>query len=174
MKIMTQYRFALLAVLASAMIAEHAPAQTTQSAFLYLAHAVPGRNVPTAVNPLSGGLPVPTPNPAFPVDFRVGNTCVAKGVSFRDIRGPFSWPAGIYDLSFTPANNLSPCSGNSLFSARVTFAPGIAYIGVLTLDASSNITGQLYDADISSIPAEQWPYRGRQCERGHPECFALE
>jgi Domain of unknown function (DUF4397) len=148
MKIMMQCRFALLAVLGCATLVNYSQAQATAgSTFLYLANAVPGRSVATAT-PV---LPVSPTNPAFPVDFKVGSFCLAKGVSFGEIRGPISWPAGVYDISFTPANAASPCTGNSVFSASVTFAPGTAYIGVLSLDSANAVRGQLYTADLSPI-----------------------
>ena len=139
MKIKKQCLVALLVVLGSTMIVNFAQAQST---FLYIANAVPGRSVAGATS---------TSNPAFPLDFKVGSVCVTQGLSFGDIRGPLSWPAGVYDISFTPANAASPCTGNSVFSTSVTFAAGTTYIGVLSLNSSNAVTGNLYTADLSPI-----------------------
>jgi Domain of unknown function (DUF4397) len=149
MKSKTLCPVALLVVLGSAMIVDCAQAQTSNSTYLYLANAVPGRSVASAVTP---GLPVSNNNsPAYPVDLKVGTVCVAQGVSFGEIRGPLSWPAGVYPLQFTAANAAAPCTGTSVFSTSVTFAANTTYIGVLTLNSSNAVTGQLYTADLTPI-----------------------
>jgi hypothetical protein len=136
MNIKMQGRFALLAVLGSASIANIAQAQ---NAYLFIAHAVPGRNISS------------TTNPEFPVDFSANGVCVAKGINFGDIRGPLTETAGTTTAQFTIANSASPCQGAPVFSATITLSAGISYFGVLTLDAGGGLTGQIYTADLSPI-----------------------
>jgi len=135
-----KYSGALCAVLGSVIIVTHAPAQST---YLYIAHAAPGRNVSAT----------PAPNPEYPVDFSVNGICLAQGISFGEIRGPLSGPAGTYTVQFTGANSATPCKGNPVLSASVTLAPGATYFGVLTVDASNHVIGQIYSANLTPVDA---------------------
>jgi Domain of unknown function (DUF4397) len=144
MKIKMQCAVALLVVLGSALIVNSANAQT---ASVYVAHAASGRSVSS------------TGSPEMPVDFMVSSnpdlsngTCIAKGVTFGQIAGPWSWPAGPYWIQWTAANTVTPCSGAPVYTSSILVAAGSTYIGVLTLDASNNVVGQLYTPDLSSIP----------------------
>jgi hypothetical protein len=89
----------------------------------------------------------------MPVDISVDGFCIAKDVSYGEIRGPYSGPAGAYSFVVTTANSAIPCTGAGVFSATVPLAQANAYIGVLSLDASNNVTGLIYTADLSPIPA---------------------
>lgn len=127
---------ALFAVLGSAILVASAEGQ---NAYLYLAHAAPGRNISS------------TTNPVYPVDFSVDGLCLAKGVAFGEIAGPLTGAAGTYTLTITAANSAFPCIGAPLFTASVPLAAGTTYIGVLTLDASNKPVGQLYTANLTPI-----------------------
>ncbi len=144
MRIQMQRVVALLVVLGSAFIVNSATAQT---ASVYVAHAASGRSVSS------------TGSPEMPVDFMVSSnsdfsngTCIAKGVTFGQIAGPWSWPAGPYWIQWTAANTVTPCSGAPVYTSSILVAAGSTYIGVLTLDESNNVVGQLYTPDLSSIP----------------------
>jgi hypothetical protein len=130
--------FALLAGLGSAILASYAHAQNST---LYVAHAAPGRAISS------------TTNPEYPVDFSANGICLAKGIAFGDIRGPLTGPAGTYNVKFTIANSAFPCFGTPVFSASVSLAAGSTYIGVLTLDASNHVTGQIYASNLTALPA---------------------
>ena len=136
MKIKMQCLFALFAVLGGAMITNFAQAQ---NANLYVAHAAPGRNVSS------------TEHPELPVDLQINNVCVAQGIAFGDIRGPFSEPAGSYTVQFSTADVAKPCKGTSAFTATIGVAAGTTYFGVLTLDASNKLTGQIYTPDLTPV-----------------------
>ena len=140
MRIEVQRAGALLAVLGSAFIVNRAQAQ---NAYVYVAHAASGRAVSSAANP------------ELPVDFAVNGTCIAKGITFGQIAGPWSWPAGLYGIQFTAANTVTPCSGSAVYTSWIMVAAGSTYIGVLTLDASNNVIGQLYMPDLTSIASGQ-------------------
>jgi hypothetical protein len=132
------FHVALFAVLGSAATAIHSSAQNS---YLYIAHAAPGRNVAT----------VPVPNPEFPVDFSINGLCIAQGITFGEIRGPLTGPAGTYTVLFTAANVAAPCKGNPVFSSSVTLAAGTTYFGVLTLNASNHLIGQIYSANLTPV-----------------------
>jgi hypothetical protein len=143
MKIKIQRAAALLVVLGCAFIVNSAQAQ---NAYVYLAHAASGRAVSSAASP------------SFPIDYMVSSnpdlsngTCIAKGVTFGQIAGPWSWPAGPYWIQITAANTVAPCTGAAVYTSSILVAAGSTYIGVLTLDASNNVIGQLYMPDLSSI-----------------------
>jgi hypothetical protein len=129
---------ALFAVLGSIMIASYAQAQNS---YLYIAHAASGR-----------GMSTPT-NAAFPVDLSVNGVCIATGISYGEIRGPFSGPAGPYFVQFSIADYSNPCGGVPVFGAEPTLAADTTYYGVLTLDASGSVVGQLYAPDVSPVTA---------------------
>jgi hypothetical protein len=135
-----KYPVAHFAVLGIALIATSAAAQST---YLYIAHAAPGRSVSA----------VPAPNPEYPVDFSVNGICLAQGISFGEIRGPLSGPAGTYTVQFTAANSATPCKGSPVLSASVTLATGTTYFGVLTVNASKQVIGQIYSANLTPVPA---------------------
>jgi len=108
------------------------PAQAQAQTYLYIAHAASGRNVSA------------TANPAMPVDVSVNSNCIEKGLSFGDINGPFTGPAGSFTFKVTMANTISPCSGSTVFSAPVTLAAGGTYLGIITLNAANAPIGQIY------------------------------
>jgi len=117
-----------------------APAQNT---YLYIAHAAPGRNISA------------TTNPAIPVDISVNGNCIERGLSYGDLHGPFTGPAGTFTFKVTMANTVSPCSGASVFSAPVTIAAGNTYLGIITVNASHAAIGQIYPLNLSPVPGGQ-------------------
>ena len=109
--------------------------------YLYIAHAVSGRNVSS------------TASPDFPVDIMVDNICMVKGQTFGEIRGPYSGVAGAYSFEISMANSGAPCTNPAIFTAPVTFTAGNSYLGIITLAPSNNIIGQVYPIDLSPIGA---------------------
>lgn len=138
MKTSTQYRGILLIALGSAIISGSAMAQD-QNAYLYIAHAASGRVISS------------TTNPALPVDVSVNGICIAKGVPYGDIQGPFSGPAGTYTFLFKRANAAAACTGTAVFSASVALSPGKSYFGVLSVGATNQVTGMIFPVDLSAI-----------------------
>jgi hypothetical protein len=128
---------ALFVVLGSVLIVSSAQAQNS---YLYVAHAASGR-----------GMSTPT-NPALPVDLSVQGICVATGITYGEIRGLYSVPAGAILIQLTMADYSNPCGGPSVFIAAVTLGAGGTYYGILTLDGSGNPAGQIYTADLSPVP----------------------
>jgi len=140
MKTSVQYRGAFLAILGFAVIAGSAQAQD-QNAYLYIAHAASGRVMSS------------TANPALPVDINVSGVCVAQGISYGEIRGPYAGPAGTYSVTVSTANVASPCGGAVVFSATAPLSAGNTFIGVIALNSLNQPVGLLYSADLSPIPA---------------------
>src|SRR5208283_5238562 len=69
------------------------------NASVYVVHGIPGHDVSKSLDP------------ALPVDVQVdGAICLASGLKFGDIAGPFTIPAGTYSITISLANTLQPCS----------------------------------------------------------------
>jgi hypothetical protein len=124
--------------LGSAMLAGSAQAQDTNS-YLYLAHAASGRNISAGTNP------------EVPIDVSVNGNCIAGGLSFAEIRGPFAIQAATVAFRVSKANAENPCSEPAVFTANSALAATVTYMGVLSLDNSNNITGQLYPLNLTPL-----------------------
>lgn len=144
MKMKMQCLSALLVVLGCALTL---PRATAQNAYFYIVHAAPGRNVVTAVPPLLG-----PPSPMLPVDLSVNGQCVAREISYGDIAGPLSGPAGVSTVIFTQANSTAPCSGVPVFSGQVNTTVGTTYYGVLSVNTAGKVFAQIYAANFSPVP----------------------
>ncbi|MGB6193258.1 MAG: hypothetical protein WBF42_12390 [Terracidiphilus sp.] len=129
----TQMTAAFLAILGGAMAVNQVQAQNT---YLYVAHGAPGHVISS------------TTNPAYPVDFSENGVCVATGMTFGEIRGPFASPGGTFNVKFTVANAAAPCTGASVFTASVGLNSGTVYMGVLTFDTSKTVIGEIYPLDV--------------------------
>jgi hypothetical protein len=130
----------LIVALACAGLSHPANAADT-NAYFYIAHAASGRNISS------------TTNPAYPVDISLNGICVAKGISFGDIQGPFTLPAGTYPVRISVANVASPCGSPAVFSGTAPLSAGTADLGILTFDASNHLTGLLSQINLASIPS---------------------
>lgn len=126
------------AFLCSLMLAGPSQAQSGD-AYLYIAHAVPGRSVSA------------TTNPDFPVDVSAGGVCVVKGITFGEIVGPLTIPAGSTKFEFSAANSLSPCSNSPAYSVNVIVSAGGNFFGVVSLNSSNAIVGQLFGPNFSGL-----------------------
>jgi hypothetical protein len=124
----------------SALFCVGAGAQT--DAYLYLVHAAPGRNVSA------------TTNPALPVDLKVNDNCVLKGVAFGDVAGPLTLPAGNYTLNVSAADTTTPCSRPAVFTTTATLQAGVTSFGVVSVSAGQ-FTGQFFQPALDSIPVGQ-------------------
>ena len=117
------------------------PANAVDSnAYVYIAHAAAGRNISS------------TTNPEYPVDIAMGGHCVAQGLSFGEIRGPFTQPAGNYTVRMSVANAVNPCGGAAVFSATVALAAGSTSMGMIEVNSAHQVMGQLLAVDLSAVP----------------------
>ena len=128
-------------IVGSALIAAlpHSALAQDSNTYLYLAHAAPGRNISSSTNP------------EFPIDVSENGTCIAQGLSFGEIRGPFTVPAGTISFRISKANADTPCAEPAVFTANPRTTAGAAYVGAISLNTSNNITGRLYKADLSPV-----------------------
>jgi hypothetical protein len=110
------------------------------NAYLYIAHAASGRNISS------------TTNPAYPVDISIAGFCIAKGISFGDIQGPFTLGGGTYPVKVSVANSANPCGLSAVFNGTITMSSGTTELGILTLDASNHLTGLVSQINLSSVP----------------------
>jgi hypothetical protein len=142
MKSRLERSIALFLVMCSAMALGSAQAALAQDSntYFYLAHAAPGRDISS------------TTNPDLPIDVSVEGTCMAQGLRFGEIRGPFTLPAATVAFRISKASSVNPCSEPSLFTANAPMAAGTVYVGAISLNASKNVVGQLYPANLSPIP----------------------
>jgi hypothetical protein len=91
-------------------------------ASFYIVHGIPGRNLAESLNP------------GLPVDILLNyDACVAHGLTFGNIAGPYTLPPGQYSVQISPANTLAPCTNPPLIDADVTLNPGAAVSGVIAL-----------------------------------------
>ena len=138
-----------LVVLCGVMLSGYSQAQDT-STTLYIAHGAPGRNFGSTNGASS------TNNPSLPIDISVNGNCIVKGLTYGEIGGPYVSPGGSYDFQVSMANTVSPCSGSVVYTApAVAINGGTTNLGVITLDASNNLVGQIYPIDLMSVPNNQ-------------------
>jgi hypothetical protein len=135
----SQLVHAVLAIaLGSGLVAATSHAQDT-NAYLYLVHAAPGRNFSQ------------TANPELPVDISINGMCVVKGITFGEIRGPYSAPAGNFNFIVSKANSFTPCSNPAIFAAPSGLSAGNTYLGAIMVSGPEALTGNVYPLDVSSI-----------------------
>ena len=139
MKIQSQRLFLLFLVSACAAVPYSAHA-ADPIAFLYIAHAAAGRNLSS------------TANPEYPVDISIGGHCVASGLSYGEIRGPLTFPAGSYSTSVRVANSVNPCAGSSFYSATVSLAAGSVSMGIVSVNSTHQPTAQIFTVNLSAVP----------------------
>lgn len=111
----TKMKFApirLAAALAAALVfSAAAPAQDAAS--VRIVHGIPGLDVSPGVDP------------ALPVDILVNDAiCLQSGFVFGEIAGPYTLPAGTYDVKVSLANTLEPCSNAAVIAAPVPIEAG--------------------------------------------------
>jgi hypothetical protein len=96
--------------LAALCLALGASSFAADDAYLYIVHAVPGRDIADNLNP------------GLPVDILISGDCLARGLTFGNITGPLSFSAGTYDVQISLANSLAPCTNTALIDSQVTLA----------------------------------------------------
>lgn len=117
------------------------PSAAAQNASLYAVHGIPGDELGLAV--------------ALPVDVTANGSCVAalNGLTFGEIRGPLSLPAGSYAIEVKLANAIDPCSGPTTgLTATVTLQAGGNYSLVAHLTDTAAPTLSAYANDVSRTP----------------------
>jgi hypothetical protein len=142
MRHQSQRLMTLLVALTCAAVFYPAHAQDP-NVHVYLAHAAPGRNISS------------TTNPAYPVDIAFGPLCVAKGLSFGEIVGPFTGPPGTYVVKVSVSSAVNPCGNASVFSATVSLSAGSTSMGIVNLNSSNQVSGQIFAINLAPVPFGQ-------------------
>jgi hypothetical protein len=94
-------------------------------AYLYIIHAIPGRNVASNLNP------------GLPVDILInGKSCLVRGLTFGNTSGPLTLAPAQYQVQISLANTLAPCTNSAVIDSPVTLASGQNVSAVATLVAS--------------------------------------
>jgi len=142
MKVQLERLFRLFLVLACVSIPYSAHA-VDPNGYLYIGHAASGRNISS------------TTNPEYPVDLAIGGHCIAQGMSFGEIRGPFTLPAGSYSVKVSVADAANPCSAASVFSAGIGLAAGSTSMGLISVNSAHQISARVFSVNLSAVPVGQ-------------------
>jgi len=130
---------ALLAVVLGSGLVAAASQAKDDNTYFYLVHAASGRNFSS------------TANPELPVDISINGKCVVEGISFGDIRGPYAVSPGTFSFKVSMADSIKPCGNSPIFSGNSSVFAANTYVAVVSLDASNDLTGQVYSLDLSPI-----------------------
>ncbi len=91
-------------------------------AYLYIIHAIPGRNVASNLNP------------GLPIDILVnGKSCLVRGLTFGNTSGPLTLAPAQYQVQISLANTLAPCTNPAVIDSSVTLSSGQNTSAVATL-----------------------------------------
>ena len=113
-----------------------------QDASVRVVHGIPGLDVSPGVDP------------ALPVDVLVNDAiCLLSGFTFGSVAGPFTLPAGTYDVKVSLANTLEPCSNAAVIAAPVPVEAGENATIIAHLSESGSPTASKFVNDVT--PSEQ-------------------
>jgi hypothetical protein len=109
-----------------------------QDASVRVVHGIPGPDVGPGVDP------------ALPVDVLVNDAvCLLSGFTFGSVAGPFTLPAGTYDVKVSLANTLDPCSNAAVIAAPVPVAAGENATIIAHLSATGSPTASKFVNDVT-------------------------
>lgn len=127
-------RTRVFAQLAALLLALGASALADSNAYLYIVHAIPGRDIADNLNP------------GLPVDVLVdGKSCLIRGLTFGNTSGPLTLAAGTYDVQISMANTLAPCTNAAVIDSAVTLTPGESVSAVAAISATQPVMLQFVD-----------------------------
>ena len=96
-----------------------------QNAYLYVVHAVPGRDLADNLNP------------QLPVDVLIdGKSCVTHSLTFGNTSAPYTLAAGTYTVQISLANTLAPCTNAAVLDSQVTMTPGQSIAAVAAISST--------------------------------------
>lgn len=109
------------------------------NAYLYVVHAIPGRDIADNLNP------------GYPVDVLInGKDCLVRNLTFGNTDGPYTLAAGTYTVEISESNTLAPCSNAPVISSSITFKPGDNTSAVAAISADQPILVTL-SADLFAV-----------------------
>jgi len=109
------------------------------NAYLYVTHAIPGRDIADNLNP------------GYPVDVLInGKDCLVRNLTFGNTDGPYTLAAGTYTVEISESNTLAPCSNAPVISSSITFKPGDNTSAVAAISSSQPVLVTL-PADLGAV-----------------------
>jgi len=127
--------------LAALLLMLGASAFAANDAYLYIVHGIPGRDIADNLNP------------GFPIDVLInGKTCLARGLTFGNTAGPFTFAAGTYDVQISMANTETPCTNAVLIDSQVPLTAGESLSAVAAINSTSPVLVQLSDELGAVVP----------------------
>ncbi|MGA3087131.1 MAG: DUF4397 domain-containing protein [Terriglobales bacterium] len=127
--------------LAALFLALGASALADSNAYLYIVHAIPGRDIADNLNP------------GLPVDVLInGKSCLVHGLTFANTSGPLTLAAGTYDVEISLANTLQPCTNATLAASQVTLTPGESLSAVAAITSTQPALLQFTDDLAPVVP----------------------
>jgi hypothetical protein len=113
----------------------------SSNAYLYLVHAIPGRDIADNLNP------------GYPIDVLVnGKDCLVRNLAFGSSSGPFTLAAGTYSLQISESNTLAPCTNAAVLSESITLNPGDNTSAVAAINSTAPTLVTLADELGSVVP----------------------
>jgi Domain of unknown function (DUF4397) len=109
------------------------------NAYLYVVHAIPGRDIADNLNP------------GYPIDVLInGKDCLVRNLTFGNTAGPYTLAAGTYTVEISESNTLAPCTNPAVISSSITFKPGDNTSAVAAINANQPTLVTLSD-DLGAV-----------------------
>lgn len=105
-------RTSVVLQLAALSLALGASALAQNSAYLYIVHGIPGRDIAANLNP------------GLPIDISISGKCLTHGLTFGSTTGPYTLAPGTYDVQISSANTFAPCTNPALIDSQITLTSG--------------------------------------------------
>ncbi len=103
-------------------------------------HGIPGRDVAAGLNPL------------LPVDVKInGSICLLQGITFGSVSGPFTVPAGTYQVEVSLADTITPCSNAAVIKGSIALTSGKETAVVAALSPKGAPTAYAFPLDLSKV-----------------------
>jgi len=110
-------------------------------AYLYIVHAIPGRDLADNLNP------------GYPIDVLLdGKECEVRNLTFGNTTGPFTLAAGTYSIQISQANSLAPCSNPAVIGGSITLTGDENVSAVASINATQPALVTLSDELGSVVP----------------------
>jgi hypothetical protein len=106
-------------------------------ATIFIVHGIPGIDLDL--------------EPELPVDITLDGACLLQNFKFGSIRGPFSLPAGTYNIQIKLADFSNPCNGTTVIEADVPFEANEKCTVIAHLTEEGGITASKFTHDLSGI-----------------------
>ncbi|MFZ0687043.1 MAG: DUF4397 domain-containing protein [Terriglobales bacterium] len=110
-----------------------------QNAYLYVVHALPGRDLADNLNP------------QLPVDILIdGKSCLTHSLTFGNTTSPYTLAAGTYEVQISLANTLAPCTNPAVLDSQVTLTAGESITAVAAISSTQPVL-QLFTENLVSV-----------------------